>query len=222
MAASSMGTSRSPTFVVTTGASPPPPRPPRPRPPPPPLPGPAAAVLLLQLELAAAAVHRKIISARLKAIGSTRGYEDCCAAFTENSSFDVSLRKTYRSPPRGLGRDRLDRRRGPRQSRHRSGSGAVSTSAVVRAPASGSGPVHAGDPRQREERQLRSGNRPARRNERERRPCGALARADAAIQRRGGGARQYGAAGLSRDDRARTRELSTRGNRVPRPALAHG
>src|SRR5206468_8617945 len=124
MAASSIGTSRSPTFAVTTGASPPPPRPPRPRPPTP-LPGPAAAVLLLQPELAAAAVHRKIISARLKAIGSTRGYEDCCAAFTENSSFDVSLRKTYRSPARSVGRGRLERHRGTRERRHRSGSGAA-------------------------------------------------------------------------------------------------
>src|SRR5262245_42761076 len=125
MAASSIGTSRSPTFDVTTGASPPPPRPPRPRPPPPPLPGPAAAVLLLQPELATAAVHRKIISARLKAIGSTRGYEGCRATFTENSSFDVSLRKTYGSHPCRVGRGRLERPNGMRQGRHRSGSGAV-------------------------------------------------------------------------------------------------
>src|SRR5438552_7370335 len=117
MAAKSIGTSRSATFAVTTGASPPP-RPPRPRPPPP-LPGPAAAVLFLQPEPATAAVQRKIISARLKAIGSTRGYEGCWAPFTGNSSFDVSLRKTYVPRPYGVERGGLEPYRGMRQRSNR-------------------------------------------------------------------------------------------------------
>ena len=45
--------------------------------------------------MAAAPTPKAIISARLKGIGSTRGYEEWCGPFTENSSFDVSLRKTY-------------------------------------------------------------------------------------------------------------------------------
>src|SRR5262245_39634158 len=98
MAAMSMGTSFSPTLAVTTGASPPPPpRPPRPRPPPPALPGAAADVLLPQADAATAAAHRERISARLTAISSTRGYEGFHGLFTGNSSFDVSLRKTYLS-----------------------------------------------------------------------------------------------------------------------------
>src|SRR5438270_12711597 len=92
----SIGTTRSVTFAVTTGASPPPPRPPRPPRPPPPPPGPAAAVLLPHAAPAAPAITQdERIRARLKAIGSTRGYEGCVRPFTRKSSFDVSLRKTY-------------------------------------------------------------------------------------------------------------------------------
>src|SRR6266487_2143458 len=102
MAARSIGTSFSLTFAVTTGASPPPPPPPA---------GPAADVLLLQADAAAtAAAHKEIISARLKDIGSTRGYEDSCGLFTGNSSFDVSLQKTYLSRSQELERSGRARR----------------------------------------------------------------------------------------------------------------
>src|SRR5581483_1535775 len=102
----STGTSFSETFAVTTGAAPPSPRPrpPRPRPPPPAF-APAAEVSLPQAAVRAARRHtEQNRRARLNtdvgskesnermARSSTKDTGSDAPLFTQNSSFNVSLR----------------------------------------------------------------------------------------------------------------------------------
>src|SRR5438094_26560 len=196
MAARSSGTSFSTTFAVTTGAGPP--SPPRPRPPRPPLPGPAADVLPLQ-----AAATREAITHRWKPkagrcpkiaeqrnadrhrgrcrntkVVSTEVQEDtgpAGALFTGKSSFDVSLRSHY---PR-LDDARSVRRRAARGGKARAGGRHISATFALRDRAGRDSAVRPGDPRPRQERELRSAARPTRPHDARGRGRGAAARSAA-------------------------------------------